>query len=287
MTDAFRQAVTSVEGVALHYVEAGAGPPIVLIPGWPQTWYAWRLVMPLLAAAGRRVIAIDPPGLGDSGPMPEGHAYDTGRVADVIHAAVKSLGIVKDVDVVGHDVGCWIAYSYATRHAQTVRHLVLLEATLPGVTPNVAFALGNAVRVFQFYLNAVPELPELLTRGREREFLAWLFRTKAMKPEAIGPADLDEYMRTYGDPARMAAGFDYYRAVPKDIEQNRAAGKLVMPVLALGAEKGTGTTLHDALQGHADHLEGGQIEGHGHYLPEECPDELARRILAFIGPGQS
>jgi len=162
---------------------------------------------------------------------------------------------------------------------------VLLDAALPGITPDAAFAVANAPKVFQFYLNAVPDLPELLTRGKEREFLAWLFRTKAADPAAIGPADLDEYMRTYGDPARMSAGFEYYRAVPADMEQNRAAAKLSMPVLALGAEKGTRTALHEALQGHADRLEGGQIDGYGHYLPEECPDELARRILAFTGQG--
>ena len=280
---AFFHGTVEIAGVCLHHVQAGPadGAPVVLLPGWPQTWYAWRRVMPLLAVAGRRAIAFDPPGLGESGFLPHGQAYDTGRVADVLREALQTMGLGR-VDLVGHDVGCWIVYALAARHAGAVRRLVLLEAALPGVTPDAAFGVANAPRVFQFYLNAVPELPELLTRGHERDFLAWLFRTKTANPDAIGPTDLDEYLRSYGDPARMAAGFAYYRAVPTDMEQNRAAPSLAMPVLALGAEKGVGTALHDALQGRAEHLAGGQVEGHGHYLPEECPDELARRILAFL-----
>ena len=283
---AFAHGTLEAGGVRLHYVEAGPrdGAAVVLVPGWPETWYAWRRVMPLLASAGRRAIAFDPPGLGESAFLPQGQGYDTGRIADVLRAGLHALALER-VDLVGHDVGCWIAYAYATRHPDAVRRLVLLEAALPGVTPDAAFALANAPKVFQFYLNAIPELPELLTRGKERAFLAWLFRAKAANPDAIGPADLDEYMRSYGDPARMSAGFSYYRAVPADVAQNRAAPSLPMPILALGGEKGVGTALRDALRGHAEHLVGGMVEGYGHYLPEECPEELTRRILAFLDGG--
>ncbi len=279
MNISFQDAKVAANGVRLHYVGAGTGDPVVLISGWPQSWYAWRRVMPLLADAGYRTIAFDPPGLGDSDLLPDG--YDTGRVAEVLQNALQTLGL-KRVDLVGHDVGTWISYAYATRYPDAVRRLVLLEAALPGVTPEAAFGLANASKVFQFYLNAVAELPELLTRGKEREFLAWLFRTKSANPEAIGSADLDEYARTYKNSARMTAGFGYYRAVQTDIEQNKAAGRLVMPTLALGGEKSVGTALYEALKGHADHLEGGQIDRYGHYLPEECPNELARRILSFF-----
>jgi len=279
MPDRFTQGVATVEGVAIHHVETGQGEPIVLVPGWPETWYAWRRVMPVLAKAGHRAIALDPPGLGDSGPLADG-TYDTGRVADTLRAVTQSLGLGR-YHLVGHDVGTWISFAWGSRHAADLRSLTLLEAALPGITPDAAFSVENAPKVFQFYLNAVPDLPEMLVHGHEREFLAWLYRVKSVHTDAIGPADLDEYMRTYGDPARMAAGFGYYRAVPKDIEQNRAAGLLPMPVLALGAEKGTGSALFQALKGHAPNLQGGQIDGYGHFLAEECPELLAQRILDF------
>jgi hypothetical protein len=103
-------------------------------------------------------------------------------------------------------------------------------------------------------VNAVPELPELLTRGNEREFLEWLFRTKSVNRDAIGALDVDEYVRSYRDPARMTAGFAYYRAVPSDSEQNKSAAPLMPPTLALGAEKGVGLALYHALKGHAHDL---------------------------------
>ena len=269
-----------VDGTEIHFVETGNGSPILLIPGWPQTWYAWRVVMPLLAKSGRRVIACDPPGLGDSDLLPGGIQYDTGGIADMLAKALQSLGVAQ-ADVVGHDVGTWIAFAYATRHPDAVRRLVLSEAGIPGVTPDSAFTLANAPRIFQFFFNSVPELPELLTRGKEREFLSWLFRTKAVNPDAIAPAALDEYLRTYGDPARMSAGSEYYRAVLADMAQNKGS-RLRAPTLALGGENGVGSALYEALKSHADDLQGGTMLGYGHYLPEECPEELAQRILAFV-----
>lgn len=271
----------TVNGTKLHFVQLGDGPTVVLVPGWPQSWYAWRLVMPLLAKSGRQVIACDPPGLGDSDLLPPGKKYDTGGVADLLAEALHLLGI-KRADLVGHDVGTWISFAYAIRHPDALRRLVLMEAGVPGVTPESAFGLANAPKVFQFFFNAVPELPELLTRGKEREFLSWLFRTKSVNPHAISPAALDEYLRTYGDPARMSAGFEYYRAVLTDIAQNKSA-RLKIPTLALGGEKGVGSTLHNSLKNFTEDLQGGMIPGYGHYLPEECPDELAQRILTFLG----
>ena len=80
----FRHGTVAANGVRLHYVERGDGPPVLLLPGWPQSWYAWRHVMVRLAAAGRRVIAVDPRGMGDSERPATG--YDLATVAADIHA---------------------------------------------------------------------------------------------------------------------------------------------------------------------------------------------------------
>ena len=91
-----------VDGNRIHCVSAGAGRPVLLIPGWPQTWYAWRHVMSALAAQGYLAIAVDPPGTGHSD-RPSG-GYDTGTVASILHQAMKQLGHA-NYDVVGHDIG--------------------------------------------------------------------------------------------------------------------------------------------------------------------------------------
>ena len=99
-----------VEGQRIHCVVAGSGEPVLLVPGWPQTWYAWRHVMQALAAQGFMAIAVDPPGLGDSDRPEQG--YDTGSVARTLHQVMAQLGFNR-YHLVGHDVGMWIAYALA------------------------------------------------------------------------------------------------------------------------------------------------------------------------------
>jgi pimeloyl-ACP methyl ester carboxylesterase len=123
-----------------------------------------------------------------------------------------------------------------------------------------------------------------MTAGRERQYLAWFFKAKSAKPDAITPADLDEYTRVYSKPGYMKAGFDYYRAFFADHAQNRKSmeTKLAMPVLALGGELGTRDNMMKAMQQAATSVSGGSLAGCGHYLPEECPDEISARVLAFL-----
>lgn len=114
------QAVTA-NGIRMHYVTAGKGEPVVLIPGWPQSWYAWRFVVKDLAASGRKVYALDPRGFGDSDKPASG--YDLGTAADDIHAFIEATGIGKKggIDIVSHDVGSWIAYAHASAYPTDVR----------------------------------------------------------------------------------------------------------------------------------------------------------------------
>lgn len=279
---AARERFAEGAGVRLHLLDMGpdTGDPVILLPGWPQTAYAWRRVMPLMAEQGWRTLAIDLPGHAESGLMPEGVPYSADNVAEVIHAAVQSMGL-GPVHVASHDVGAWVAFSWAALHPEAVRSLALLETQLLGITP--APLPAQAPRAFQYFFNGVPGFAEMMTRGRERDYLEYMFRTKVLVQGAIGPADLDEYMRTYGDPARMRAGFMYYRAVPANMEAHAKAPKLPMPVLALGGAGGVGTALHDALRGRATDLRGGELDGCGHYMPEECPAELTSRLVAFLG----
>ncbi|WP_174299377.1 alpha/beta fold hydrolase [Caulobacter sp. S45] len=267
--------------IAAHEAGPADGPIVLLVPGWPQTAYAWRRVQPILAEAGYRALALDLPGMGGSDLLAQGVAYDTGHVADLLASAVAGAGIARFA-LVGHDVGTWVAYAWATRHPQAVESLVLTEAAIPGVTADAALPLAAAPKVFQFYFNAVDDLPELLTQGRERAFLDWLFRSKTMVKDAIGEADLDHYVQNYSRPGRMAAGFAYYRALLHSIAQNKAAAAPSMPVLALGGEGGVGEALYTALKAKAPQTQGGAMAGVGHYIPEEAPDAFAERLLSFL-----
>jgi pimeloyl-ACP methyl ester carboxylesterase len=203
----FRHGSVAIKGVRLHFVEGGGGSPILLVPGWPQSWYAWRYVMPLLVAAGRRVISVDPRGLGDSDRPATPYALRS--VAAELHQFVQTLGLTTNgpIDFVGHDVGAWIGYAFAADWSVDVRRLALFDAGLPGVSPPPPPGIPSAetnVKTWHFGFNRLDDLPETLLQGREREFLTWLFRAKSTRPWTITPVDLDEYVRVYRCPWRNA-----------------------------------------------------------------------------------
>ena len=286
----FHHDTASVAGVRLHYVEGGSGAPILLLPGWPQSWYVWRYVMPLLVAAGRRVIAVDLRGMGDSDRPPSG--YDLRRVAAEIHglAAILELTGPGGFDVVGHDIGTWLGYAYAADWPGDVRRLALFDAGLPGVSPPAPAGIPSAeanLKTWHFGFNRLDDLPELLIQGRERLFLSWLFQAKTVRPWTITPADLDEYVRVNAAPGASRAAFSYYRHAfsPEGLEHSRARMErpLTMPVLAFGAESGVGAALIDTMRLVATDVRGGVFAQCGHYMPEEAPYAVAEQVIRFLG----
>jgi pimeloyl-ACP methyl ester carboxylesterase len=167
----FTHETALVNGVRIHYVIGGSGEPVVLLHGFPLTWYYWRKIMPTLAQR-YTVIAPDLRGLGDSSKPSSG--YDPQTLAEDIHQLVRQLGFQR-ILLVGHDWGGPVAYAYAYAAANRdeVQKLVILEAVIPvfgqgqqGVLPNT----GQAPWHFSFH--QVPDVPEALTAGRERLYIS-------------------------------------------------------------------------------------------------------------------
>src|SRR5215208_7111232 len=146
-------------GTQIHYVIGGQGDPVVLLHGWPETWYAWRNIMPALAQ-NYTVIAPDLRGLGDSSKPPAG--YDGKTVAEDIHQLVTQLGF-NTIFLVGHDIGTWVAYPYAAEHPTEVERLVAMDVTIPG------FAPPGATPRWWFFFHQTPDVPETLVQGKEME----------------------------------------------------------------------------------------------------------------------
>jgi pimeloyl-ACP methyl ester carboxylesterase len=275
----FSHHMASVNGIQLHYVMGGQGDPVVLLHGWPQTWYEWRHVMPALAR-NYTVIAPDLPGLGDS-KLPAG--YDTKTVAAYIHQLVTQLGF-DSIFLVGHDMGTLVSYPYAAAYPSEVKKLAVIEASVPGfVSPG---RLPNWWNIF----NEVPGVPEMLTDGKEREFLSWFYDNGAYNSAAITQAGRDVYVSKYSAPGGMHAGFEYYRAIPQDIIQNQNYSKtnLTMPVLALGAgyNKVTGNITMPlviySMEKLAQNVTGIIVPNSGHWIPEEQPKFLVEQLTKFF-----
>ena len=179
----FSHHMATVNGIQLHYVMGGKGDPIVLLHGYPQSWYEWRYIMPALAK-NYTVVAPDLRGFGDSSKPITG--YDGKTIAEDIYQLMIQLGFNK-IFLAAHDVGSQPAFSYTAEHPNNVTKLVIMDFPFPGFLPP---AFGqNGPWWFSFYQTR--DIPEALIQGKEREYISWFMRGLAYNPAAITEQDID------------------------------------------------------------------------------------------------
>ena len=290
----FTHRTADVNGVNMHYVVGGDGPEvIILLHGWPENWYAWRLVMPSLARQFT-VLAIDLPGLGDSHGSPP--SYDAKTVAGFVHGLVADALGYQHVHVVGHDWGAGVAFAYAAFHREAASSLAMMGfPILPGPgTDEQAFRS----QLWWLGFQAVPQLPEQLVAGRQRTYLSWFFEHAVAQGNRIDPAAVTEYVRTYCSPSVLHNGFELYRSIPADASDNASltANKLTLPVLymdqtarssRLTAQPRDPEAQKAQLLARIQPMVAGPISVQlvpdaGHWVPEENPDFVSSQLTAFV-----
>ena len=282
---AFQSVFLTANALRLHAVIGGTGPPLLLLAGWPQTWYAWRLVMPALAER-YTVVALDPRGAGLSDKPATG--YDTGTMAADAAQAMAALGYPQFA-MVGLDVGMWTAYALAADYPAKVVRLAVGEAIIPGILPSAFLFASSAViqRLWHFAFNRLDSVNEQLVAGREEIFFGHQFALKAARPDALPPEVVAVYIESLrASPAALTASFNYYRALDTTIAQNEERKKqpLAMPVLAIGGAQGVGQTAELTMRAVATHVRGLIIPDCGHFVPEEAPGPLTTALTAFFEP---
>jgi pimeloyl-ACP methyl ester carboxylesterase len=279
-TATFTSRYVDAGGLRQHVVTGGEGPPLLLIHGWPQTWYAWRLVMPGLAR-DFSVVVPDQRGIGLSGRPADG--YDTGTLAGDLAALMDALGHQRFA-VAGHDTGMWIGYALAADHPGRVACLAVAETPLPGVSPSPPlFAntrLNNALWHFGF--NRLAEVNDQLVAGREDICFGFQF-AKAARP--LPDYAIRHYIDTLAaSPEALHASFAMYRALDATIAQNqqRKTQRLAMPVLGIGGDHSLGEQVADTMKLAADDVQTLVVSGCAHYPPEEAPDQMLAALNAFL-----
>jgi pimeloyl-ACP methyl ester carboxylesterase len=281
-TDTFTSRYIDTDELRQHAVIGGEGPPLLLVHGWPETWYAWRLMMPALAA-DFEVIAVDQRGMGLSDKPQDG--YDTGTLAGDLVALMDALGHQRFA-VVGHDTGFAISYALAADHPDRVDRVALLEIPgSPGTAPSPPLFLPGPLndRLWHLGFNRIEKLNEQLVAGREDVFYRWEFDAAAKSlPDEV----IDYYVGILSNPDSLRGSFGWYRALDTTIAQNeeRKSRRLTMPVLAIGGEASFGENVGTAVQAVADDVQSVVIPGTGHFLAEESPDELLAELTAFLAP---
>jgi pimeloyl-ACP methyl ester carboxylesterase len=264
-------------GVRLHYLIAGEGQPVLLLHGYAQTSHMWR---PLIAelAKTHTVIAPDLRGFGGSAKPESG--YDKKTMAQDAHALVQSLGF-GNVAVVGHDIGLMVAYAYAAQYPEEVDRIVLMDAFLPGVGDWTKVWLLRDLWHFHFY----GKTPLALVKGRERIYFEHFWNEFAAdETHSVSEKDRQYYAKQYAQPGGMRAGFEVFRAFEQDGKDfaGFADTTLHMRMLVLSGEKAGGQFLIDQGKLVDDNVEGVIVQGSGHWLIDEAPEQVIPKLLQFL-----
>lgn len=276
--DGFENRMVLSGEVNINTVVGGTGSPLVLLHGFPQTWWEWHGIMPALAAH-HTVVAVDLRGAGNSD-CPQG-GYDKATMAGDVHGVMQALGFDRYA-VCGHDIGSMVALALAFTHKDAVTQLAVMDAGQPGWSEWEKHFTDPALWHFPFHMKR--DIPELLITGRECDYVSAFIAERAFIQNAHVPETVELFGRALAQPGNLRGGMEWYRAFPQD-HANALAWKqqpLEIPVLALGGDHKYGAKIVPMLKEFAGNVSGGSIADCGHWLPEEQPAIVTKTLLSFL-----
>lgn len=271
-----RSETAQINGINMHYVIEGKGPLVIFLHGWPQTSYEWRHITPALADR-YTVVAPDLRGLGQTERTKTG--YDKKTVSEDVVALIHHLGASK-ATIIGHDMGGKVAWLLGQTHPEVVEKLVLIDC-MPLGTENMDTAKGG---MWHYGFHMAKDFPEMLTAGREREYIAAQIAQWSHNKNAIADDDIDEFARHYSSKGGMTAGFNYYRTLLEDraFVATLPKPQFTMPVLTIGGRHSVGDKLYEIMRSQADDVTGAVSEKSGHFVPEEDPKLVIDQLEKFL-----
>ncbi|TLW93903.1 alpha/beta hydrolase [Saccharomonospora piscinae] len=277
----FSSHYATVNGVRLHYVAGGHGEPLILLHGWPQTWWEFSKVMPALARH-YRVIAVDLRG-GGASDKPEG-GYDKKTMARDIAELIRALGY-DSAHVAGHDIGSIVGYSLAANHPERLRKLAMLAVTHPDESYYEFRMLPKPEDPFHlwwFAFTQVRELPEQLVEGRSRFLIDWMLDNAMQNPAAVTDFDRRVYAQAYDSRDTIRGTNGWYQAFGQDIADMATYAPVSTPILGM-ADGFFYTSMSQTLPQVAKDVTLKEVTGAGHYFIEEKPDMVADELIGFFG----
>jgi pimeloyl-ACP methyl ester carboxylesterase len=277
----FRARQLAANGTKLYVRVGGSGPGVVLLHGYGETGDMWVPFAKDLAR-DHTVVVPDLRGMGLSA-KPAG-GYDKKTQAGDVAGILDALKIERAA-LVTHDIGNMVGYAFAAQYRNRVTCLVVIDAPLPGVGPWEEILKNPLLWHFRF---GGPDM-ERLVSGRERIYLDRFWNEFSATPKRFSEAARRHYAKLYSRPGAMHAGFAQFAAFDQDAVDNRAfvaAGKLDVPVLALGGEKSFGATMAAVMRFAASDVEEGVVPDSGHWIMEENPKATIALVRAFLDKGR-
>jgi len=279
--------MVEVGDVRLHVAEAGTGPLVLLLHGFPEFWYSWRHQIPVLAEAGYRVVAPDLRGYGQSDKPTGLDAYSVKALTGDVAGLIRALGEQR-ATVVGHDWGGSAAWVLGVADPELVDRLVICNAPHPAV---FAKALRDPLQLLRFSYMAffqVPALPEALLGARDAAGLRWFLRAASTRSGAFADEDLERYAEAFAEPGALTGALAYYRSMGRALLDRRGAAPPSRPVQApTMVIWGTGDqilplSLADPGRRRVPDLRLEPIEGAGHFVQSDAPDRVNTLLLDFL-----
>jgi pimeloyl-ACP methyl ester carboxylesterase len=277
----FRARQIAANGTKLHVRVGGSGPAVVLLHGYGETGDMW---VPLANGLARdhMVVVPDLRGMGLSAKAAGG--YDKKTQGRDVAGILDALDIERAA-LVTHDIGNMVGYAFAAQYRNRVTRFVVIDAPLPGVGPWEEILKNPLLWHFRF---GGPDM-ERLVAGRERIYLDRFWNEFSATPSRFSKAARRHYAKLYARRGAMHAGFAQFAAFDQDAADNKAflaAGKIDVPVLALGGEKSFGTTMAAVMRFAASDVEEGVVPDSGHWIMEENPEATIALVRAFLEKGQ-
>jgi epoxide hydrolase 4 len=281
-----RDGFADLDEVRLHYVEAGDGPLVVLVHGFPEFWFSWRLQIPELAAAGFRVVAPDMRGYNLSSRPAGVAAYAADRVAADLRDLIHERGAQRAF-LVGHDWGALVAWVTAMNHPDAVARLAILNGLHPRRFRQGLRRPGQVAKAWYMFGFQVPWLPDRLVRLRRWWLLREGFERDA-RPGAFPPQDVERYIEAWSQPGAATAMINYYRALLRQGPRRAEAGirRVDAPTLVIWGERDRYISRELAEPDRADvpNLERVvRLPDASHWVQHDEPERVSQLLIEFFG----
>jgi pimeloyl-ACP methyl ester carboxylesterase len=273
--------------VRLHYVEAGTGPLVLLLHGFPEFWYSWRRQISALAAAGFHAVAPDMRGYNLSDKPRGVRAYDPLHLTRDVERLIRACGEERAA-VVGHDWGAAVAWMFAMRFPDRLSRLAILNVPHPARFMTGILKPSQLLRSSYIFFFQLPWLPEAIIRSRDFALLRRTFKSDPTRPDAFTDEDIDRYVEAMAQPGAVSGGVNYYRALlrQRPAESRRRIRRIDAPTLVIWGERDRYLGLHLAAPDPkwVPNLRVVRLPNASHWVQVDEPERVNELLLDFLTP---
>lgn len=283
-TETWQHRDIMTNGIRMHYVTQGDGPLILLLHGFPEYWYSWRLQLPFLAERGYTVVAPDLRGYNDTEKPRTG--YDVSTLLRDIVGLIRGLG-QEQATIVGHDWGGALAWQFAIRYPHMTTRLIGLNAPPPWTLYRLLRTTRQLRKSWYIFFFQLPWLPEYILGYDHARMIGSVLYSTAFQKTAFPQKVLEHYRDAMSKPGALTAAINYYRAL---VRNQRSAGSgylnamVTAPTLLIWGEQDIALdiAMTYGLEQWVPNIQVQRIPDSGHWVQQEKPDTVNALIADFL-----